>query len=298
MKHSRYHYLIVLLALGLNACASTHPQDPFEPYNRMMFGFNDAVDRAVLEPTAKGYRAAVPSPIRTGVSNVFNNLRDVVSFGSNLLRLDIEKASVDIMRFGLNSTFGLGGIFDFAGVAQMPNNKNTLGDTFASWGWKNSSYFILPFSGPSTVRDSLGNAVTQVYYPEKALIKNDKVLLGTSILKTLDTRSQWLDLKPLLDAAALDKYAYTRDFYMNMRARQTGADYETADPIDIDDLVSQAPSDPALDIDDLMNNPSTESTPSQNTSFQAVSSSLYAQYKPNEPMLPNRIYEEIISFEL
>lgn len=296
MIFSRHHQIALLSSLLLlSACATTHPQDPYEPYNRAMFGFNDAVDRTVLEPAAKGYRAAVPSPVRTGVSNVFNNLRDVVSFGSNMLRLDIEKASIDLMRFGLNSTFGLGGIFDFAGVAQMPNHKNTLGDTFASWGWKNSNYLILPLSGPSTVRDSLGSAVTQVYYPEKALIKSDKILLGSSVIKTLDTRSQWLDLKPLLDEAALDKYAYTRDFYMSMRARQTGGDYGIEENLDIDDLVDETPlQDPALDIDTLINEQTVEAA-EQNTTVQAAS--LYATLGADGKMLPNRIYVEIIPLD-
>ena len=144
------------LAASTSAWAESNPADPYEGYNRFMFKVNDTADRYVLTPVVRGYRAVTPSPVRTGVSNFYNNLRDVVSFGSNILRLDIKRASEDLVRVGINTTFGLGGLIDIAGAGEMPNNKNTLGDTFASWGWKNSNYFVYPLKGPSTVRDSVG----------------------------------------------------------------------------------------------------------------------------------------------
>lgn len=263
---NRYLFLAVLPALA--ACATTAENrvayDPYEPYNRAVFAFNDKLDSAILVPTAKAYNKVVPAPARSGVSNFFNNLRDVVSLGSNLLRLDIEKASADLSRIGINIVFGLGGLIDIAGEAQMPNNKNTLGDTFATWGWKNSNYFILPFSAPSTVRDSFGDVALLAVPVEGALLQDshDAVLVGVTALKYIDKRAKVVGLTDALEGAAPDRYAYVRDLYMNLRTRQTGGTLpetqQDGDSFDIDDLV--APEGGAeLDIDDLVDPPADDS---------------------------------------
>ena len=213
-------------------------QDPYQGYNRFMFRVNDTLDRHVMVPVAKGYRKVTPSPVRTGVRNFFNNLRDVVSFGSNVLRLDIEKASTDLVRVGINSTFGLGGLIDIAGAGQMPNNKNTLGDTFASWGWKNSNYFVYPLTGPSTVRDSVGSTILYAYPVQKVVFTEPVARYGAVVLSGVERREAALDLTDSLDDAALDRYAYVRDIYMDMRNRQVGNTRAgTTEDIDIDSLV-------------------------------------------------------------
>lgn len=232
--------LIVLsMAAAQPAWAERNPADPYERYNRVMFKVNDIADKYVLAPVARGYRAVTPKPVRAGVSNFFDNLRDVVSMGSNLLRLDIKRASEDFVRVGVNSTFGLGGLINIADAGGIPNNKNTLGDTFASWGWKNSNYFVYPLLGPSTVRDSVGGTITYVYPVKNALFKTGAGRIGTTALGAVDTRERYLDLTDSLGDAAIDKYAYTRDIFMKMRARQTGArlPQDADDNIDIDDLV-------------------------------------------------------------
>ncbi len=99
--------------------AERNPEDPYEPYNRVMFKVNDTADQYVIIPLARGYRAVTPPPVRMGVSNFFYNLRDVISFGSNLLRLDLEKASTDLVRVGINTTFGLGGLIQAAGQIKV-----------------------------------------------------------------------------------------------------------------------------------------------------------------------------------
>ena len=239
------HFLLISVVCGITACAN-NPNDPYEPYNRAMFKVNDAVDTAILAPTARGYNKVVPKPVRSGVTNVFDNLKDVVSLGSNVLRLDVEKAATDFTRVGFNTVFGLGGLLPMADLAQMPNNKNTLGDTFASWGWKNSNYFVMPLSGPSTVRDSLGGAVTTVYSPQGALISNNGVLAGVTALNVVDTRAKYIGLTDNLKDAAPDKYAYTRDFYMRYRAKQTGGTYGQSEDeeVDIDDLMGDSENAP------------------------------------------------------
>lgn len=215
---------LTLLTIGLsgNALAEGVAYDPYEGYNRFMFGVNDRIDRHFLSPVARGYRAVTPRPVRSGIGNFFNNLRDIVSVGSNLLRLNISKAGSDLVRVGINTTFGFGGLIDIASEAQMPNNKNTLGDTFASWGWKNSNYFVYPLLGPSTVRDALGNTIISVYSPEKLAFGNGAGYWAATGVKTLDTRANLLDLTDGVNQVALDRYTFIRDAYMAARAKQTG----------------------------------------------------------------------------
>lgn len=224
---------LAVLCGSLSASASAWAEgvayDPYEGYNRFMFGVNDAVDRAVLSPVARGYRAVTPQPVRSGIGNFFNNLRDLVSAGNNLLRLDIAKAGTDLVRFGLNTTFGFGGLIDIAGAAQMPNHKTTLGDTFASWGWKNSNYFVYPLLGPSTVRDATGSTIS-LFYPVDSTVFPTKAVRWTAAgIKTVDTRAKLLELTDGVEQAAIDRYAYVRDAFMAVRARQVGADLPGSD---------------------------------------------------------------------
>lgn len=228
-----------VLAVCQSAWAESNPADPYERYNRFMFKINDTADKYVMTPVTRGYRAVTPRPVRQGVSNFFDNLRDVVSMGSNLLRLDIKRASEDLVRVGVNTTFGLGGLINIADAGGIPNNKNTLGDTFATWGWKNSNYFVYPLTGPSTLRDSIGSTITYAYPVKNAVFETSAGRIGSSVVGAVDTRERYLDLTDSLQDAAIDKYAYTRDIFMKMRAQQTGARLPQGsdDDIDIDDLV-------------------------------------------------------------
>ena len=229
--------LLVLSQAGWAQAEQTYTyKDPYESYNRVMFNINDHLDRYIMTPVARGYRKVTPSPVRTGVNNFFNNLRDVVSFGSNLLRLDIEKASTDFVRVGINTTFGLGGLLDIADAGRIPNNKNTLGDTFASWGWKNSNYFVYPLLGPSTVRDSIGSTITDIFPIENAIFKEDAVRWSLTGLNGVASREALLDVTDSLNDAALDRYTYMRDVYMKLRNNQVGGSLFPADDEDDDDI--------------------------------------------------------------
>ncbi|OHR43894.1 ABC transporter [Neisseria sp. HMSC070E12] len=244
MKKTTASLLLLIGIASTPAFAETNPADPYEGYNRAVFKFNDKADQYVLAPVARGYRKITPKPVRTGVSNFFNNLRDVVSFGSNVLRLEVKRASEDLVRVGINTTFGLGGLIDVAGAGGVPDNKNTLGDTFATWGWKNSNYFVVPLLGPSTVRDTAGNAITTVYPVKSAVFHTPAGRWSTTGLNIVNTREALLDLTDGLEDAAIDKYSYTRDLYMKVRSRQTGGTLPQGedDNIDIDELVdSDAP---------------------------------------------------------
>ena len=228
--------------------AKAKSKDPYERYNRFMFKVNDKADRYVLAPVARGYRKVTPGPVRTGVGNFFNNLRDVVSFGSNLLRLDIKRASEDFMRVSVNTTFGLGGLIDVAGAGGIPNNKNTLGDTFASWGWKNSNYFVYPIFGPSTVRDSLGTTALMAYPVQNAVFHTTAGLAAASAVNAVSTRESLLDLTDGMEEAALDPYIMMRDGYMEIRRRQLGLKPSegSGEHIDIDELVAPEESAAAI----------------------------------------------------
>lgn len=234
-------------AAPMLSAAQNH--DPYEPYNRFMFKINDAADRYVLAPVARGYRKITPSPVRQGVTNFFDNLRDVVSFGSNVLRLDAKRASEDFMRVAVNSTFGLGGLINIANYGGIPDNKNTLGDTFATWGWKNSGYFVAPLFGPSTVRDTTASAVAMAVPVQNAIFKTDAGRWSITAANAVDTRHKLLDLTDSLDGAALDKYAYTRDMYLRLRAQQLGLTPPPSaaeEEIDIDSLVAPESSGAAM----------------------------------------------------
>ncbi|MDN0085022.1 VacJ family lipoprotein [Crenobacter sp. SG2305] len=239
--------LTVSATLLVAGCAThpSNPQDPYESYNRAMYAVNDRLDRAVIKPAAQGYRAITPQPVRNGISNFFDNFRDMYSAASNLLRGHVEDTLNDIMRVALNSTFGLGGLLDIADPAKLKNNKTTLGDTFASWGWKNSNYFVMPILGPSTVRDGLGTATTlAVPGPEHRVYENTDG--GAYIywgLNGISTREKLLDVTNAVDEAAVDRYSYTRDAYMQLRAKQVGAPLpkpsdSDANDMNIDELVA------------------------------------------------------------
>ena len=222
-------------------------RDRYERYNRFMFKVNDKADRYVLAPVARGYRKVTPAPVRGGVRNFFNNLRDVVSFGSNVLRLDAKRASEDFMRVAVNTTFGLGGLINIADAGGIPDNKNTLGDTFASWGWKNSHYFVYPITGPSTLRDSVGNTALMAYPVKNAIFHTTAGRVSSTALQAVNTREEYLDLTDSIGDAALDPYIMVRDGYMQMRDKQIGntAAAGSAEDIDIDELVAPDTAPPA-----------------------------------------------------
>lgn len=239
-QFSRYGVLIVICTLtACTTVAHPNPNDPYESYNRSMFQFNDKADQYVMQPVARGYRKITPKPVRKAVTNFTDNLRDVVSLGSNILRGNVAKAGTDFMRVAVNTTFGLGGLINIADEAGMPNNKNTLGDTFASWGWKKSHYFVYPLLGPSTVRDSVANTITGVYSPDRAIFTQTAGRVTATAVKAVNQREQFLDVTDRLEKLAdgMDKYAYTRDFYMSIRASQVNGGLPQG--LDSDDDIDQ-----------------------------------------------------------
>lgn len=208
--------LLLVLLTGCATGPTANPQDPLEPYNRSMFAFNDAVDRTVLKPVATAYRDNVPSLIRQGVNNFFANLEDAWSVVNNLLQFKGAAAAESFMRFNVNTFFGLAGVLDVASEMGMEKHPEDFGQTLGHWGIGPGPYVVLPLLGPSSVRDTValpvdykGDLVTRV---EDVPARNS--LAG---LRIVDTRAKYLGLDKVMEQAALDKYSFTRDAYLQRR---------------------------------------------------------------------------------
>lgn len=204
---------------GLSGCASTgqpHPSDPLEGFNRAMFSFNDGVDTVALKPAATVYKTVLPSFVQTGVGNFFGNLADVWSSINNFLQGKGEDGLTDMMRVAVNSTLGLGGLLDIGSEAGLPKHKEDFGQTLGKWGVGSGPYVVLPLFGPSTLRDSAALPVDLLgdpwSYAEPAQVFN----VG-SVVRVVDLRAAALEAGDLVEDAALDRYAFIRDAFLQRR---------------------------------------------------------------------------------
>jgi phospholipid-binding lipoprotein MlaA len=205
-------------AAALAGCATTsnNPKDPFEGYNRAMFTFNDKVDNAVLKPTATAYKKVVPSFVQTGINNFFGNLSDVWTAANQFLQGRGAEGVNDVTRVALNTTFGLGGLIDVASASGLRKHNEDFGQTLGVWGVSSGPYLILPVLGPSTVRDTvvlpLDRKADPWNYKDPVNVRN----IGTA-LNVVDQRAVLLDASNLLEEAALDRYEFIRDGYLQRR---------------------------------------------------------------------------------
>jgi phospholipid-binding lipoprotein MlaA len=215
------------LALGvtvlLAGCAGPNPRDPYEGFNRAMFSFNDTVDTYALKPAATAYKNVLPSFVQTGVNNFFGNLADAWSAVNNLLQGNGQAGMSDVSRFALNSTLGIVGLFDIASEAGLQKHKEDFGQTLGVWGVPSGPYLMLPLLGPSTVRDTAALPLDikgDIWaYKEPVYIRNT----GTA-LRVVDQRANLLDASSLLEDAALDRYEFIRDGYLQRRESQIHPD--------------------------------------------------------------------------
>lgn len=196
--------------------------DPWEKYNRQMHRFNLAVDRGIARPLATAYVHVVPRVARTGVSNFFSNLRSPLTMVNQLLQGHADDAWDTLGRFLMNSTLGIGGLFDPASKAMVPRRSEDFGQTLGTWGWRQSRYVELPFFGPRTVRDVFGLAGDTPLSPLRR-IEMDKLRIGLQGLQLVDTRVQLLSLDDIRDSA-VDEYALTRDAWLQRRNYQIEKD--------------------------------------------------------------------------
>ncbi len=208
---------LVTLAVSLTGCATNgDPRDPLEPLNRGIYTFNDTVDKAVTKPIAQGYRAVLPSPVRTGVSNFFSNIDDIFVTANNLLQFKLHTAASDFARLLANTTLGIGGIFDVATSFGLPKHDEDFGQTLGYWGVDDGAFLMLPLLGPSNVRDAIGTGV-QGYFDPVWNLNNVAVRNSLIGLNVVNSRANLLDAEKVLDAAALDPYTFLRDSYIQQR---------------------------------------------------------------------------------
>lgn len=220
---------LVLGAALLTGCATVanpDPRDPLEPYNRSMTKFNEQLDALVLKPVAIAYEDVTPAPVRTGVSNFFANIGDVWSFVNNVLQLRGEAAASTFMRVNVNTFMGIGGVLDIASELGIDRYKQDFGLTLGHWGMATGPYLVLPILGPSTVRDTLALPVDMkgnvVGYVDPVSARN-----SLYALRAVDVRANLLRAGSVLDSAALDKYSFTRDVFLQVRSQQQGGTAQT-----------------------------------------------------------------------
>jgi len=207
----------MMLALA-GGCATTDgdERDPLEGFNRGVYGFNETFDGYLAKPVATAYRSALHAEIRGRVGNFFSNIQDIFIGVNNVLQGKFGDGFSDWARFAFNSTIGLFGLHDVASDMGYEKHNEDFGQTFGRWGASSGPYLVLPFLGPSTVRDAAGTAVDFVAapLPEVRPIDLRNSLYG---LYFVNTRSELLDASRILDEAALDKYVFLRDAYLQRR---------------------------------------------------------------------------------
>ncbi len=209
--------LVLAAACLLGGCATSgNPKDPIEGFNRAMFAFNDGLDKVIVKPVAQGYEAVLPQPARNGVTNFFSNIDDVFIALNNLLQGKVPEAINDIGRVLVNTTLGVLGFMDVASDLGIDKHEEDFGQTLAYWGVGNGAYVVLPLFGPRTVRDSVGLAVDVA---GDAVANISRVPTRNSLLATriVSDRVELFSADKIVEEAALDRYSYIRDAYLQRR---------------------------------------------------------------------------------
>jgi phospholipid-binding lipoprotein MlaA len=222
----------MLVSAGCATGPNANPKDPLEPMNRSISKFNDTLDDNVLKPAATGYRDYTPQFLQTGVSNFFRNLSDVLSMLNSGLQLKGHDTAESFMRMTVNTVFGIYGIFDVATPIGLERHTEDFGQTLGYWGVPNGPYLVLPVLGPSTVRDA---AVLPLEFSLDPVSNHDAVAERNAAVFTriIDKRATLLKTTDLLSGAAIDKYSFTRDSYLQFRRNQV---YD-GNPPDEDELL-------------------------------------------------------------
>ena len=236
--------VVLGLVMGVSGCAtmgnapaeaadreSSHPDDPWEGFNRRVFTFNDVLDRYTLKPVSQAYVNVIPGPVRTGVGNVFSNLGEIRTAVNSLLQGKPGNAGLATSRFLINSTVGLAGLLDYATLMEITADKEDFGQTLGVWGWEDSRYLVLPLLGPSTLRDTSGLLPDRELYPITYL--DSDVELPLQVLRIVHTRAGILDQESMIQG---ERYSFVRDAYLQRRAFLINDGELGADPFSTDDF--------------------------------------------------------------
>ena len=219
--HIRLISILLMAAITLlsQGCASLNEDgevnDPIEPVNRSIYAFNEEFDRIILKPVAKGYQK-LPSPVQTGTHNFFSNLDDVVVIVNDGLQLKGEQLTSDVLRFSVNTVFGIFGLIDMGTPMGLPKHDESFADTLGYWGVGSGPYIVLPILGPSSVRDAPSLVVDFFVHP-LSQVSPTSAKVALSSTRAVDTRSELLKTTDLRDELALDPYIFTRESYYQWR---------------------------------------------------------------------------------
>lgn len=222
MNTLRRLFLTIATVALLVGCAPTNEllrddPDPLESYNRAMFAFNDAADKAVFKPVAQAYQTVLPDPVITSVTNFFSNLNDVVVLINDLLQFKLHQAAMDSSRIVFNTTFGVLGLFDVASRMELPKHNEDFGQTLGFWGFGEGYYIVLPLLGPSTVRDTFGLVGNFYTNPVTWATDSDAVEWSLWGLDLINRRAGLLRIERALADSQIDPYAFQRSAYLQQR---------------------------------------------------------------------------------
>jgi len=230
-------FLLFVVIVTLGGCATTgsgDTRDPFEGFNRGVYSLNQSLDKALFDPLSKAYRAITPNVVDRGVTNFFSNLGDIAVVANDLLQLKIDQALSDATRFIFNSTIGLLGFFDVSSHIDLPRHDEDFGQTLAFWGVGAGPYLMVPFFGPTTVRDATGFVVDAGILNPVFYIDDDALKASLLSLNYIDFKADLLSGKKLLGEAALDEYEFVKNAYFEKRDKQIN-DRDTADYSDLEE---------------------------------------------------------------
>ncbi len=227
--------LFVVFASG---CASTGSvdKDPFETANRAILKFNLSSDKHVLAPVARGYKKVLPQPVRNGISNFFSNLWEPMTIVNDLLQGKFKMAGVSTGRFIINTTVGILGFADVATRLDLPHHREDFGQTLAVWGVPSGPYLVLPFLGPSNLRDT-GGLIPQFVYADIVALQDSPESLIGGVTRVVDTRSRFLGTEEILELQP-DKYLFIREGYRQTRLNQINDGVGTGEDSE-DDLLDE-----------------------------------------------------------
>ena len=192
-------------------------QDPLEKYNRVIFEFNDTVDVYFLKPIATFYNKIMPSVLNKGIHNMFNNIGELPTIANDVLQFNFYQMANDMWRLGINTTVGIGGFFDVASKMDLKPYTNDFGLTMAKWGWKNSTYVVWPFFGPSTIRDGIEIPVDYFAFSIYPYINPESTRYEIYGWGIIDRRAQLLQFQSVFEEAAVDRYVFMRNAYLQRR---------------------------------------------------------------------------------
>ena len=215
--------LLSLCMIFLSACATTNAldeRDPWEGFNRSVYSFNETMDDVLFDPVSNVYDFLTPDFLDNGISNFFNNIGQVAVIANDIMQFKFTQAVNDGVRFMINSTLGLLGFFDIMGDAGLHSSEEDFGQTLAHWGVESGPYIVVPFFGPTTVRDATGFAVDRGVLSPIFYLEDDLTRAGLLTLNYVDVKSDLLSASDLVEDASVDEYEFIKNAYFQKRASQ------------------------------------------------------------------------------